>query len=143
LSQIAQILIIQKDDKQARETVDLINEDASRLFALLALSDAKAKLGETEAAASLLDEAASLAETVPQLAPRSSVMNEIALRWVDYGQPEKAGQVSHENLELIIQIRDESSRAVELSNLSGVRERTDLELTEQEKAVLERLTRAA
>jgi tetratricopeptide (TPR) repeat protein len=142
LSQIAQILIVQKDDKQARETVNLINEDANRLFALLALSDAKGKFGEKEAAISLLDDAASLVDTVPQLAARSSVMNEIALRWVDQGQTEKARKISHENLELITQIRDESSRAVELANLSAVRERSDIDLTDEERLVLERLTRS-
>jgi tetratricopeptide (TPR) repeat protein len=141
LSQIAQILIIQKDDQQARETIDMIKEDATRLFGLLGLSDAKTKLGEAEAAATLLDDAASLADTVPQLAARSSVLNQIALRWVDHGQMEKARQVTHENLELITHIRDESSRAVELANLSSVRERSNLDLTEDEKAVLEKLTR--
>ena len=98
-------------------------------------------MGETEAAAKLLDEAASLADTVPQLAARSSVLNEIALRWVDHGQIEKARQVTHENLELITHIRDESSRAVELANLSSVRDRSNLDLTNDEKAVLENLTR--
>jgi len=141
LSQIAQILIIQKDDQQARETIDMIKEDATRLFGLLGLSDAKTKLGEAEAAATLLDDAASLADTVPHLAARSSVLNQIALRWVDHGQMEKARQVTHENLELITHIRDESSRAVELANLSSVRERSNLDLTEDEKAVLEKLTR--
>src|ERR1043166_2153811 len=49
LSQIAQIQMLQRSDELARQTVDLIAEDASRLLTLVALSDAKQKLGEREA----------------------------------------------------------------------------------------------
>jgi tetratricopeptide (TPR) repeat protein len=141
LSQIAQVLVLQKQDELARDTVNLITEDANRMFALLALSDAKQKLGENDAALSLLNDAASLAETVPQLASRSNVMNEIAVRLADLGDKEKALSVSHENLQLIFQIRDESSRAVELANLSGVRDTLDFPLTDEEKTLLERTIR--
>ena len=70
LSQIAQILVLRKEDEQARQTVNLISEDSDRLLALVALSDAKQKLNEREASVSLLDEAVTLVETVPQLAAR-------------------------------------------------------------------------
>jgi hypothetical protein len=141
LSQIAQILIIQKEDELARQTVNLIAEDANRLFALLALSDAKQKLGESEAALTLLNDSLELAETIPQLAPRSSVLNEIVVRLISYGETVRAREISHENLNLIFQIRDESSRAVELAKLSGVRENSNFELAEDERALLERFSR--
>ena len=141
LSQIAQILVVQKEDSLARQTVNLIAEDSNRLFALVAMSDAKMKLGEKEASVSLLDEAATLADTVPQLAPRSSVLNEIALRFIDHGEIAKGREISHQNLELILEIRDESSRAVELGKLSSVYERSNFEVSEPEKIVLEKLVR--
>jgi hypothetical protein len=70
-------------------------------------------------------------------------MNEIAQRWVELGETEKARSLSHENLELIFQIRDESSRAVELANLSVVREKLNFDLSEQERIVVERVLRTA
>ena len=142
LSQIAQILVVQKEDALARQTINLIAEDSNRLFALVALSDAKQKLGEKTAAVSLLDEAATLAEAVPQIAPRSSVLNEIALRFVDHGETVKAREISHQNLDLICEIRDESSRAVELAKLSIVYEQSNFDISEAEKMVLEKLTRS-
>jgi hypothetical protein len=141
LSQIAQILILQKQDQLARDTVNLITEDANRLFALLGIAEAKQKLGEADAALALIEDAAALAETVPQLGVRSSVLNEIALRLIDLGQMDKARDISHQNLELILQIKDESSRAVELANLSSVRAMLDFDLTDEERSLVDRLIR--
>jgi len=143
LSQIAQIQVIQKEDDLARQTVNMIPEDANRLHAFVALADAKQKLGEREAAISLLDEAATLVETVPQLGARSSVLNEIASRFIELGETAKARDLASQNLDLICGIRDESSRAVELANLAAVYERSNFDLSEPEKRVLQRLTRTA
>ncbi len=142
LSQIAQILLIQKEDELARQTINSIAEDSNRLLALVALSDAKQKLGEREASIALLDEAAALADSVPQLAARSSVLNEVALRLVDRGETAMAREIAHQNLELICEIRDPSSRAVELAKLSSVYEQSNFEISESEKLVLEKLTRS-
>ncbi len=142
LSQIAQVLVLRKEDDQARQTVNLIEEDSDRLLALVALSDAKQKLGEREASISLLEEAATLVETVPQLAARSAVLNEIALRFVGLNETIKAREIAHQNLDLICQIRDESSQTVELARLSAVYEQSNFDLSEPERATLEKLTRA-
>ena len=142
LSQIAQILIVQKEDELARQTINSIPEDANRLLAIIALADAKQKLGEKEASVAFLDEAASLTETVPQLAARSGVLNEIAVRLIGHGETVKAREISHQNLDLICGIRDESSRAVELAKLSDVYEHANFEVSESEKLVLGRLTRS-
>ncbi|MBK8464495.1 MAG: hypothetical protein IPL32_01565 [Chloracidobacterium sp.] len=143
LSQIAQMFALRKDDERARQTVNLISEDSDRLLALVALSDAKQKLGEKEASLSLLNEAAALVETVPQLASRSTVLNEIAVRLVGQGETVKAREVSHQSLDQVCNIRDESSRAVELAKLSGVYAQSNFELSESEKTVLGKLTRTA
>jgi tetratricopeptide (TPR) repeat protein len=141
LSQIAQLQVLQKQDDLARQTVNMIQEDSNRLLTLVALADAKQRMGEREPSISLLNEGATLVETVPQLAARSNVLNEIATRFVELGETVKARELGAQNLELICEIRDESSRAVELANLSVLYERSNFELSNSEKTVLERLTR--
>ena len=141
LSQIAQILTTGRQDDLARQTINLIAEDSNRLFALIAVSDAKNKLGETDDSLALLDEAADLAETVPQYSARSSVLNTIAERFAAHGQSEKARAVSLENLTVISQILDESSQAAAIANLSDVFSEANLELGEEEKQSLQRLVR--
>lgn len=142
LSQIAQLQVLQKEDAKARQTMNLIAEDSNRLLALVSLSDVKQKQNEREASVELLNEAATLVDAVPQLAARSGVMNEIAYRFVGCGETAKAREISSRNLGLICQIRDESSRAVELAKLSGVYEQSNFEISEAEKAALEKLSRA-
>lgn len=143
LSQIAQILIVQKEDETALQTINSIPEDANRLLALIALADAKQKLGEKQDSVAFLEEAATMAESVPQLAARSGVLNEIAVRLLGHGENVKAREISHQNLDLICEIRDESSRAVELAKLSAVYEHANFEVSESEKMILGRLTRSA
>ena len=136
LAQISQILTIQKEDELAREALNLIDEDANRLFALVAIADGKRKLDEPAAAVAVLDEAATLAETVPQISARSEVLIEIADGFASLEQPEKARATSIENLSIISQIRDESSRAVALANLAAVYSTAGIEPEEREKAVM-------
>ena len=142
LSQIAQMLVVQKDDARARQTLNAIEEDANRLLAVIALSDSKEKLGEREASIAFLDEAASLVDTVPQHSARSGILNEIAVRLIANGESVKAREISRQNLEVICEIRDESSRAVELAKLSTVYEHANFEVSESEKNILGKLTRS-
>jgi len=139
LVQIATILTVQREDGLARQTINLIAEDSNRLSALVAISDAKENLGERSEAIYLLDEAVTLAETVPQLSVRSSILNEIASRFAGYGQPEKARDISLENLTVIAEIRDESSQAASLAAIAGVYTRANLELGETEKQQMHQL----
>lgn len=139
LSQIAQILTVQKEDELARQTLNMIADDASRMFALISVADAKEKLGEADAAVAFLSEAATLAETVPQLAPRSSALNEIAARFADHGQKERGNEIALESLSVIAEIRDESSQAAALAELSTVYRRTEIEYGDAERAVITKL----
>lgn len=141
LSQIAQILTVQKEDDLARQAINEIPEYSDRLFALLAVSDTKNKLGETEAAIALLDKAAGMTSELPQPAARSSVLNIVADRYASRGLPEKARAISHENLGVIAGICDESSQATSLVALSEVYDSANLELGEVEKQTLQNLTR--
>ena len=141
LTQIAQLLTLNGNDELARQTMEVIPDDANRLFALVSMSDAKYKLGNTEAATATLDEAAELSETVPQLASRSSVLNEIAERFAVHGEIEKARQATRENLAVIEEIRDESTQATALAGIADVFASAGLEPGEEEKAVMSRLVR--
>ena len=143
LAQIAQILTIQKQDDLARETVNLIELDANRLFALVAIADGKRKNELAEEAIGVLDEAVTLAETVPQLSSRSDVLNEIADRYASLIQPEKVRSTSIANLSVIVQIRDESSRAVAVANLATIYATADIEPDEPEKLVMRKLINSA
>ncbi len=143
LAQIAQILTINKQDDLARETLNQIDEDSNRLFALVGLADAKRKNEDNAAAIALLEEAASLADSVPQMSSRSEVLNEIATRLIDLGETEKARGVARHNFEVITEIRDEASRAAALAQLGTIYEQGSLELGEPEKTALASLAAKA
>lgn len=143
LSQIAQVLASQGNDVLARQSLNAIPEDSQRLFALIGVSDAKNGAENREEAIRLLNEAAQLAESIPQLSARSQALNELANRFHNYGETEKAREISHENLETISEIRDESIRAVALANLAELYEDAKFELTEPEKEILYTMIRKA
>ncbi len=133
---IAQVCTLQGKDEIARQSINAIGDDAQRMFALIGVSGAKDKLNEREKAIEFLNEAAALGETVPQIASRSSAYNELAARFQEYGESEKAREVSLENLNIISQIRDESSRAVALAQLANVYEQAEFDLNDAEKSIL-------
>lgn len=137
LSQIAQVLTAQGNDDFARQSVQAIEEDSQRLFALVGISDAQNRLNNKEKALETLNEAAHLAETVPQLASRSMAFNELVKRFAEYGETERARALTHENLETIAQVRDESSQAVALANLAEIYESNNFDLTDAEKEILQ------
>lgn len=141
LSQIAQTLALEGNDETARQAINAIAEDSERLHALIGFSDAKNRLEKRAEAVELLNEAAQLAETVPHLAPRSQAFIELARRFRDYGETDRARALSHENLETIAQIRDESSRAVCLANLAEFYEQANFDLTDNEKEILQSMTK--
>lgn len=139
LSQIAQIAVLKNNDTSARQAIESIGDDAERMFALIGASDAKDSLRETRAANEFLDEAAQLAEIVPQLAARSQAFNELAKRFAERGEPEKARKTTLENLEIIAQIRDETTRAVALARLSEVYRQANFDLNDAEREVVEKI----
>ncbi len=143
LAQIAQVCVMQNKDELARQSLNAIGDDAQKMFALIGASDAKYKAGKTDEALDYLREAETLCETVPQLASRSAAFNELAKRFSDYGDAEKARQLLQENLETIQEIRDESSRVVTLAQLNDFYERLSFELNDAEKQILQTLVRQA
>ncbi len=143
LAQIAQISTLKGEDASAIQAVHAIAEDSRRLSAFVGISDAQKRLDKKEEAIKTLNEAAHLAETVPQLASRSAAFNEFAKRFADYGELERAREITHENLETIAEIRDESSQAVALAALSEIYEANNFELTAAEKEILLAMIRKA
>ena len=135
-SQIAQVFVLQGKEDLARQAIRSIREDAQKLFALIGLSDAEDKQKEREKAIGLLNEAAQLAETVPQFTLRASVYLELAKRFQKFGETEKVKEIIKENLEIIEQIRDQSSRAVSLANLSDFYAQNGIKTGEEEREIL-------
>lgn len=143
LSRIAQICALQNQDEWTRQAIQAIDEDSSRMFALINVSDAKNRAGRREKAIELLNEAAHLAETVPQFSVRSSAFNELAKRFIELGEADRAREITRENLEVITQIRDESSRSVALANLEEIYKQGGFSLSDDDKKILFELIRNA
>ncbi len=141
LGQIAQILTIQNSDVLARQAVNSIRDDVHRMFALIRVSDAAKENGDNESAGKLLEEAYSLAEGVPQLASRSSAFIEFAKRFLQYGNLDRAREISLKNLQTISTIRDESTRAASIANLAELYSEANFELNPAETEVLQKLVR--
>jgi tetratricopeptide (TPR) repeat protein len=141
LSQIAQVCTLDGKDEIARQALNAINEDSTRMFALIGMSDAKNQIDKKEEAVEVLNEAAALCETVPQLASRSEAYNEFASRFRAYGDTQKARNFLDENLKNIAEIRDETTRSVMLAELSDLYNKFELDLTDVEKEILKNMVR--
>jgi tetratricopeptide (TPR) repeat protein len=118
LSQVAAILTYRNEDEQARQAFRTINEDGDRVFALIGMSDAKEKNEDRAAALDLLNEAAELAETVPQMTFRAGAYNEIGKRLAGYGETEASHRAFASAVSVIGQIRDESAVVTSLITLA-------------------------
>ena len=140
-SQIAQVFVLQGKEDLARQAIRAIHDEAQKLFALIGLSDAEDKQNEREKAIGFLNEAAQLAETVPQFTLRASVFLELAKRFQKFGETEKVKEFIKENLEIIEQIRDQSSRAVSLANLSDFYAQNDIKTGVEEREILKQMVK--
>lgn len=139
LSQIAQILTMQGKDDQARETIGEIAEESNKVFVYISIADVKEKVGEADDVQAILDEAAELVGEVPQLASRSSALNDLIHRYTTHGQTEKARELTAVNFAVIDEIKDESSKAVALSQLASIYDEANLTLSESEIEHLRRM----
>lgn len=139
LSQIASVLTLQRNDAEARHALNAIEDDDDRAFAIIGMSDAKERIGERSDAIGLLDEAIHLIEEVPQLTARSAAYNQIAARYAEYGELQKAAVVCDLNLATIVEIRDEGSKVVALAGLADIGARYKLDLPETSERSLEKI----
>ena len=143
LAQVATILTAEGKDELARRALHAIREDAQRTFALIGMSDAKAKLEQKEAALELLDEASHLAETVPQLASRASAYIELAGRFAKLDDDARLSAAIHNAFETVLEVRDESIKATSLAEIHKLTEDLELELGPEEVAYLRKLAAQA
>ena len=143
LAQIAAIAAGGGKDETVAQAVAAIRDELQKCSALVGASDAKERAGERDAAHRFLDEAAHQAGLIPQFSARSSALNEIARRYADFGEPEKSRAMTHESLETIAGIRDESRRAVALAALAEIFAEKGFEMTDAESEVLAHMVRKA
>ena len=125
--------------ENARQTLAAIDDDANRVYALIGAADEAAKNEYANEAANFLSEAFELAETIPQMPPRSAALTAIAARFAQNGDTAKARQISLENLAVIRDIRDETSQANALAALSEFYAAKNFTLTESEKTIVSKM----
>jgi tetratricopeptide (TPR) repeat protein len=143
LNQIAQICAARGQDDLAHQAVNLIDDESARLFALIALSDVKRRHEKREEAVQYLAEARAFGAGVPQFSSRSLAYNQLAERFHLLGETGKAREIASESLETVAQIRDLSSKAVGLLNVSDVFKSLGFELSAAERDVLRTMLRKA
>jgi tetratricopeptide (TPR) repeat protein len=136
LSQIAAVLTMRKEDEQARHAFRAIDDDGDRVFALIGMSDAKEKNEERAAAIDLLSEAATLAETVPQLRLRSSAYGELAKRYGKFEDEANCDLAIKNCLDALVALKDPSSKVAELASLSALIHELGLGVPESERETL-------
>ncbi len=136
LAQIAVIFASRGEDELVRQSINAIEEDAQKTFALIGVSDAVEKSGNRDAAIEHLDEADHLAESVPQLASRSNGYLEIAKRYAKYNLAEKFDGSIAKGIEAITAIRDESIQVTSLLELEAVVEELQLEIPTEDLGFL-------
>jgi len=139
LTQIAQILAMQKEDELARSTINQIVEDADRVFALIRLADTKSAADEKEAAIALLDESLQMVDTVPQMVSRANILIGLATRFNEAANKEKALQAARACLAVIAELRDEAAQATALAELASLYLEAGFEIGESERQVVGRL----
>jgi len=139
LAQIANILTYHKKEELARTALSAIPEDAERSVALIQLSDTLAAAGEKERAAALLEEAVALAEEVPQLASRASAYSEAARRFAKLDHRDRSNDAFQNSLEVIAAIKDESTKAAALAELSGISDELERGTTDNDREWLKKI----
>lgn len=143
LSQIARIAAGKGNDELAKQALNAIFEESTKMFTLIGMSDAKNAAGDDSQALLYLKEAQELLDSVPQTASRSDAFSAFATRYKQHGDIEKARLFLHENLKTISGIRDESNRSIKLAELAEFYEQYEFKLTEAETAILKEMVRKA
>jgi tetratricopeptide (TPR) repeat protein len=136
LSQIAQVFALQNKNEMVDQAIKAINQEDGKLFALIAVSDASKAQNRMDEALNSLQLALELVETVPQLSSRVSIYNEIAERFLNYGQIDKAREILLESIKTAALIRDESLASIALALSSKIYEKAGFTLNDSEKNIL-------
>lgn len=134
LSQIARVLTATGNEDLARHAIESIPDMGQQVFALIGMSDEAGK-NDKEKAASLINEAASRSESIPQMSVRSSALNVIADRAATLGLDDLLDSSVQQQFQTIEQMKSKSAQAQALASLSTLTEKHELMLgeTEQER----------
>ncbi len=143
LTQIAQICTLQENDEMAKQTIKGIDEDSQRMMALVGVSDAKYTKDKSDEALEILDEAATLVDTVPQFIARSDIEQELAERFHAYGEVEKARRLVSDNIQTIREVPGDGNRSVALAGLSRLMDKFEFELSDENKDIISTLVRTS
>ncbi len=139
LSQVAYIMTTRQTDDTARDALRSIAADTNRMFALIGMSEAARKNDDKEKALSLLNEAAEIAETVPQISARVNVYHEMTDRLLELDEKEKARKTASLTLQTISHIRDEGTRSTALANLASLYQKAGFTLSDKDMELLKSL----
>lgn len=141
LHNIAAISAAAGREDLARQAANVIEDYASRVFALLAISQAEAKRNDAEKSLQYLEEAHGLSEEIQQLTLRVQVLNQIARLFAKSGKQETAIKILFQSLQIAQTIVDQSAQSDALANLAETFENLDLEIGEKEFDVLRLIVR--
>lgn len=136
LQTIAAVAVDADKNELAQNALNAIDDYGARVFALVAASDAAAKKGEREKSGQFLAEAHSLSEEVAQLNLRGRNLNEIAVRYADADEAERARQILLESLQTAQKIVDQSQQAAALIDLAETYQKLDLQPETAEQEIL-------
>lgn len=141
LTNIAGICTAHGKEDAAKSAINAINDFSTKTFALIGVSDAEAKRDNTDKSLQKLTEAYEMSENIGQLPMRVRALDEIAVRFAERGNKEKAEIVLFESLEKIQLILDQSHQAEELANLFLAYEKISAEIGEKERDILRLMVR--
>lgn len=141
LGRIAQVAASGSDDAAASAAIAGIDDDASRVFALIGAADGWASSGNNEKALASLNEAVDIAKDLPQPLMRTSAFEAAAPLYLKYGTAEKSLETCRTALDSIALIRNDSDRAAALANLSDIYRRCGFDAEAEEKEILAAILR--
>jgi len=141
LTRIAQICTLKSIDEMAGLALKAIDDEAQKMTAMVAVSDAKASIDQTESAVEVLKEASSMTDSVTQFIVRADIYNEFIPRFHKLGIKEKSREIASENLKLIEEIKGNENKSAALASLSQIYRDLDFDLSEADSEVLKSLAR--
>lgn len=143
LLQIAVVCADQENDDAVQQSIKAIADNEFRAYALINISDVEFKKERKSEAVNLLNEAHNLTENISRPAALTNLLNEIAKRFYEYGETEKAREAAAESFQAFRRILDESHRAVAFLRLAEIYESCKFELNEAERLEISTMLRKA
>lgn len=136
LSQIAQLMTLSGKNEIARNALNAIPGESSRVYALIGMSDAAREIGDGKAAIDFLNEALTLADEVPQISSRANALAETARRFFDMDERERARELASLNLETVAGMRGKGTRVAALAAAAEFFENAKFSISESDAAII-------